>query len=631
MENEVVKYIKEARQHGLSDLEIKQNLLNVGWEADAVEDSFAYVKASENKPLANRDEDIKTHASQTPDQYYKRTLGDTGGVAHGINSVKPAQLPHEEPQMAAKPASVQTNLPQHALNISKKQSIFKNPKFWTSIILLAMIGVGGYAYYTYAYNSPEKIWNKFVKSEKSSIFESNFTYAYADKGKISSDNKDLASLKGIKLSFAGDSYVNSTDPNNTQSSSKFQYSFSSGNTSISTGAEYILLNKNFYLNVGDNPFLSKILDSVSKGKKYDWIKIDLGAIQDEMAKSNKDGLDKFNEIFNPSFKQELANIWENATLVKIDKYLGREKVGDVNTLHFKNSLDKQALKDAIRQYADKIINALNEKETNPENKLKDEDRNALYSAINSLIDKTNISEFETWIGIKDFKLYKVHLVTSAPSVASIANLASTEYSDMANLPTQNSDTKKISDIRQLSAALESYHKDKGGYPEANNGVPTDISPFYVAVVPVAPSATGNCTDFYNTYWYTPKGEKKTVNGKTLYSSFEYTFCIGTDQGMYKAGIGKLTPSGIEIPITCPGTPEQCSKPSQNQDKTRDEKINEFISKIDFAGEIRIDMVYSNYGKAKQLEAPKEYFDVVNELKNTQSQSNFKKSLTGNIR
>ena len=34
LEQEVVDYISQAQKHGLSDFEIKQNLLNAGWEAE---------------------------------------------------------------------------------------------------------------------------------------------------------------------------------------------------------------------------------------------------------------------------------------------------------------------------------------------------------------------------------------------------------------------------------------------------------------------------------------------------------------------------------------------------------------------------------------------------------------------
>src|SRR5258708_10267785 len=50
METEVVNYIKEAQKHGLSDIEIKQNLLNAGWDAAVVEQSIVHVKSSENRP-----------------------------------------------------------------------------------------------------------------------------------------------------------------------------------------------------------------------------------------------------------------------------------------------------------------------------------------------------------------------------------------------------------------------------------------------------------------------------------------------------------------------------------------------------------------------------------------------------
>ena len=63
MEQAIVDYILAAQRHGLSDFEIKQNLLNAGWEAKAVEDNFTFAKAEisrpmENKPAASPDDKV---------------------------------------------------------------------------------------------------------------------------------------------------------------------------------------------------------------------------------------------------------------------------------------------------------------------------------------------------------------------------------------------------------------------------------------------------------------------------------------------------------------------------------------------------------------------------------------------
>src|SRR6185437_7526961 len=49
MNQEIVDYVIAAQRHGLTDFEIKQNLLNAGWEAQDVDQGFAFAKSEENK------------------------------------------------------------------------------------------------------------------------------------------------------------------------------------------------------------------------------------------------------------------------------------------------------------------------------------------------------------------------------------------------------------------------------------------------------------------------------------------------------------------------------------------------------------------------------------------------------
>jgi len=118
------------------------------------------------------------------------------------------------------------------------------------------------------------------------------------------------------------------------------------------------------------------------------------------------------------------------------------------------------------------------------------------------------------VGVKDFRLYKVNLITNAPAVNSFLKAASD--SSIGTLGNEN-DSKRLSDIRQMASALELYYNDKGGYPEGKDGKPLDMSPTYIVTIPTQPTPAGKaCSEYYNIYWYTPKGEKKVVSGKTVY-------------------------------------------------------------------------------------------------------------------
>lgn len=585
---EVIGYIKSARAHGLSDMEIKQNLLDAGWEAEVVEDSFSHVRALETQNL---------ETSHGREHYAPNNLGQTvfqtkiqTGNSNNLNSTSVAYKSDIKP-------------------------FYKKIWVWVAaVLLIATLGGGGYWYMAFGFNTPQGIWKKFRSLTQSKVYKSKFVFNYTDSGEFTSKDLGTFSLKNLKLSFDGQSYLDLRDEKNPQSSAEVQYTFGSGNTNFSTGVKYRILDRILYLNVGENPFLDNIFKSLGQdGQKIDWVKVDLNALQDELNKNSAATKSEFDKIFDDQLKAEISKIWENATFVKIDKYVGREKINNVNTVHFVNSLDKQAIKDALNNTLIKITDAINTQAQSNSEKIQDKDINLAKLTINGLVDKVQVKDFETWIGVRDFRLYRVKFESNAPSVTSALNLVVNQT--LGSARAKSRDAKRLADMRQMASALELYYNDMEGYPEAKNGVPDGgISPMYIGIVPVSPQpADGNCTDYYNTYWYQPMGSKKVVNGKTVYSSYELTFCLGGDTGGYKAGIAKLSPQGIEADIPCPTTPEKCVAAAMNPvepDKTPEQQVQDFVDKLDYNGEIKIDSNYSDYEKVESVQVPDNALDLL---------------------
>ncbi len=611
MEIEVVNYIKEAFKHGLTEQEIKKNLLDAGWEAAAVEESFEHAKAIQRQPLANKDEDISP----------LKPAEKLGAAAGAFAKILPARQ--------AKPE--QKNIFQASENISEKHfanghkngNFFSRPVFLGFLAALVILCGGGYFYYTLVFgkNQPEKIWEKFTKGPKSKIYKNDFKAGYFDKGLYKGDGfGDSFKLQDIKLEFEGKSYLDVSDLENPTSSSEVSYSFSSGNTNIKTGFGYRLLNKILYVNVGDNPFLNGIFNSLSPDKKIGWLGVDLNKLESEMSRNGggKDA-EKLKQIFSPNFNAELQKLWADAELVKIEKILGRETVNGIKTVHFQNRLDKQALKILLETYANKFFKALSETENGGGAKIKDSDAKKISLVVSGLADKIEIRELETWIGEKDHKLYKIHLASNAPSVInSVEGL-------LGEAKSKSRDAKRAADIRQLATALELYFNDFGGYPESGKGMPVGLTPTYFSVLPQAPvPPDGGCSDYYNSYWYTPTGQKTAVKGHTLYPSYEITFCLGNRTGGLDPGIAKMTQAGTQTNIPCPGEADKCGVfvqpgPSdQPVEKTDEEKVKEILDKIIFSAEFKMDSVYADYGKKTQVRQPENPDDLWELLKQSRS-------------
>lgn len=575
MNQEIINYIKQAQKHGLSEIEIKKNLLDAGWEAQILEDSFAHLRAAQNQPSFNIDEDIKLSAQTSP---AKPLANAIAAPAQRAQDQQPVDL-----QGFAKPPW------------------YKTPAALLVPLIILVLAGGAFAFYKYVYANPDRVWKKYIDLTNEKTLSSDFKFSYQDQSENATDSLDSIPLKDIKLEFSGKAYADTTDPQNPQSESEVTYSFSSGNTSFSTGFEYKLIGKKFFMNIGSNPFLESAFASLGKGKKIEWVSLDLDQLQKKMLEDSPQEAQKFNEIFNSQFGDELQKIWQDARLVKMDKYLGMEKINGRTTLHFKNSLDKDAVNAVFSAMLDKLINAF--KQTGVD--IKDDDITTAKSVINAIINKLEIKEFETWIGAKDFRLYKTRFKTNAPSVVSAVET-------LINSPRESSrDANRLADIKQMATALELYFNDNNRYPDSKDGQPLKLSPNYFSIIPTAQTpADGNCTDYFNAYWYEVKNKG---------ASYEMTFCLGKATGGYQPGILKLSPAGIANVNSCPSTPANCYKsgspdvqpePEQTVDKSREEQIRGIVDKIDFSAEINMEANYSDYGVKKEVKPPENAFDLM---------------------
>lgn len=585
MEQEILDYILEAQKHGLTEFEIKQNLLNAGWEAEVIEQSFVFAKAQESKPQAVATKDTAARNSFAVPEH--------GQV-------------HNTPGHLSEKSFITTDSP--------AQSIFKKPLLWIIAVVLLVASGGAYAYYSFVLKAPEKAWEKFAEKQAGTVFSSKFSASYIDAAETGKPQDTIfGELSQIKLQFSGNGFVDNTDPDNVNSKSDIKYTFSTGGLDVSLGFDYILKNNIFYLNVGDNPFLSGISENMNDGKKISWIKFDLNEIKKEIENdptSSSSDTALVRGLFDQTFKQELEKIWNDSRVIKQDAYLGQEIISGQKTFHFKNSVDKSALKNLVAVYSaalGKQIKASGD----------DSFDEAMTNELGiQLIDKLEVKEFETWIGKNDYNLYKVKFKATAPSLISLMNAPG-----VAPSFSSSRDAKRLADVRMMASALELYYNDNNGYPAGIKGIPVDLAPDYIMQIPVAPETEGDCTDYFNGYWYKPVGPSYVVNGKTLYGSYQMTFCLGNDTNGYKKGIAKLTEYGIQDNITCPEQDQSlCYNTIHSVPANLESKVAEMLKPINFSAELNLDFEYSDYGAKAEVTEPTEFFNIIDSLNSARSKS-----------
>ena len=352
VESQIVDYIIQAQKHGLSDTEIKQNLLNAGWEGSTVEANFVFAKASENKPQA-----IGSRPQVAPQE--GKIIPDT--------SAKPKIEPQPQPQAQPvegkiipdkKPAPAQQQTAQ-AMPAPTQPSVSSTTESAAPIalpaphshkklalgalvfLLLACAG-GAYAYYEYYYNRIEGVWKRLQTAapEAAKIYKTKYEFSYEFTYKDDFDDPSEKEKPG-GLGLSGELYKDFTVENEPKLSNELNVSLKSDSESFNFGISFMFLNKIFYLDLGRVQFLKSILP----GQDLGWIKLDPESLMKYLEEKGipVDDYKQFSEQVSPNSTDSL--IFQKLVKVGVIQsgdFLAKEDLNDIAVYHFKNSFDKAA-------------------------------------------------------------------------------------------------------------------------------------------------------------------------------------------------------------------------------------------------------------------------------------------------
>ncbi len=575
MQQEIIDYISQAQKHGLTDFEIKQNLLNAGWEASVVEESFVFAKAAESKP-------------QTPQS--------TTAPLRQSTSLNLNLKPQDK---QTSPANSNITITEQHFASAPSTGFKKSAVVILAVLLVLALGGVAFGYYQYVYNTPQKILEKyFLNRSANETLNTDFTLSYSDKNIPLTTEAD-SEKQDLTFGISGNGYYDNRDKDTQKAEATTKLFSKSGLGESSFELKTISIGKVIFFNLDKFPQIKNMLGDQS----VSWLKLDIDELQ-KYAEENLPGTTASSTnsmITNPELRDKLIKIWENGKFMTAGSVMAKEVVDGTPVYRLEPQIDQAKITEAVLNSIDTIQSF--QKLEDP--KLTENDK----KAIGLLIEKFKIKEFKLWIGQKDYKLYKLSFAIAAPSVSDLTKTNGGDYIPaLSSARAKSRDAKRLADIRQLATALELYANDNhGGYPEAQNGTPLDLSPNYIGEMPTSPAPTdGTCTDYYNTYWYVPTGKPVVYNKKNVYPDYELTFCLGGKTGSYNAGIAKLTKNGIQASIDCPSTKENCEK----LPAAESEQILEEIKKMDFAAEILYEATFKDYGVTKELVAPENSLDII---------------------
>lgn len=138
-------------------------------------------------------------------------------------------------------------------------------------------------------------------------------------------------------------------------------------------------------------------------------------------------------------------------------------------------------------------------------------------------------------------------------VAIIALLAAIVLVSLVSARRKARDSRRLADMTQMNTALELYKNTNAGYPDAVAGKPQSMTPTYLNLLPSAPVPADSACEALtnplggqaNNYYYEPTGTSSLVGGLTVWSDYNYYFCLGSQTGNFSSGLRTMTPKGVK--------------------------------------------------------------------------------------
>lgn len=266
-------------------------------------------------------------------------------------------------------------------------------------------------------------------------------------------------------------------------------------------------------------------------------------------------------------ENELALIFTKYELLSITERLADEEVNGVNCYHYAYEVNKENLKNVLKEIINLAENQTKETGNSPVGLLSE---NEEYKEFIEQFEKI-ITSFngQIWIGKKDYYLYNFNFDLKidlngieidgktipenvikfdlkgeikysdfdqdTTIIAPEESKSLTEYfeSSISDSRMELRDAKRLSDIKQIMTALELYYNDEIRYPESI--APENEMVKFMPNIPKNPTPVGeNCED---------NKEYKYVSLKEG-QSYELTYCLEQNTGQIEAGVNVATPSGL---------------------------------------------------------------------------------------
>lgn len=552
MQEEVAHYISRAREYGLSDDEISKHLMQAGWPDSSIQEAFAVFE-----------------------DYEKHTLDVSNPSFHPSIQVSNRVV---SPEVKTEPLIFQSKPRKW------KKILFGSLAAVIAILLLSFLiifknfNVLGFSFFNF-------VISRSAGTSANINFE-DFNIAYADSGSFESPalGNGIAAFKLQNAQFSAE--TKNTKDSSGSRAGEINFSAANNGSDYQNKLTYEYINKTLYLKIDESGQTKFVTDFLNKNLGQDitgqWLKLKMSGDQSSLT---TDGSIKYQELLKELLQKKIVTA----------HVAGFEKVNSHYSIHYKLAVDKPALEKFV-------LDQIPTNDSAPTQLTSAQEKDA----ITAIVEKLNLNQLDIWAGLNDLRINRIKFQSSAPSLAEAAKYGINNYSQSI---AKSGDNKRIADIKALQQSLELFYNDNKGYPASDNGKPTDLFTKYMPEMPTAPPPTGNCSDYYNDYWYSTQG-KATTSPKslTVYPTFKLTFCLGQDTAGLSAGLGTLNQEGIVTTLSCPNTEHPCFI-EENRQANSQESFSSMISKVNFSANLNFDFIFGNNSQISPIVEPQDSLDV----------------------
>lgn len=390
-DQQLVDYIKKARQAGQTDDQTRALLYKNDWTESEVSEAFTALNPQPevNSPKPQPQPQVVSQPVQT--------------------QPKPQPQVVNQPQPQIQPQKPQTGMP----FVRKSHTLLK-----LLIVLIILAVLGGAAYFVAGqYLNIPLIWNPFRPNPETVIDKmlTNMKNVKSSHMSTQIEIKTIDDKRGLSISVNGGQDM--SDVNNPKANFTITLNTtmmgSTDSLSVPASIDFIANGKIFYIKLSDSVLWTGVLPG-SEQIKGKWFKIDQDSIKSLSQTSGGQAplsaqtiLPNTSQVDNLELNKKIQDAISSEKLLSVDKQFSDEVVSGQNAYHYSLKISKEKLENVLNkimilliQEQVKIQNNGGAASTNPLS------QNIAQAFIKTFVDVVGDINMEMWIGKNDFLLYK---------------------------------------------------------------------------------------------------------------------------------------------------------------------------------------------------------------------------------